>query len=170
MEKLNLLLEKYFRAETSISEETELKKYFLGENVAPELEIYRPLFVAFEQEKQLTIQPEFTIVEPKKRKAIRFWIKTISYSGIAAAILLALWFQKPSENDNYAVISGHRIENSEFANQYAEKKLNRVGEVLRTGLSPMKSLNMVRETLKPMEKVSETREKLNDIKNIINLK
>jgi len=29
---------------------------------------------------------------------------------------------------------------------------------------------MVRETLKPMEKVSETREKLNDIKNIINLK
>ena len=170
MEKLDILLEKYFKAETSVNEENELKNYFLGDNIDPEYEIYRPMFVAFSQEKQQKIQPEIKIIEPKKRKAFRVWLKTISYSGIAAAILLTFWFQQPKNNQNYAVVSESRIEDPEFAVQYAEKKLSRAGEIVRKSLSPMKSLNTVRGTLTPIEKVSETREKINDIQNKINFK
>jgi hypothetical protein len=42
------LLEKYWLAETSVEEERVLKTYFRGDGVAPDLEVYRPLFAYFD--------------------------------------------------------------------------------------------------------------------------
>jgi hypothetical protein len=170
MEKLNEILEKYFRAETSVSEENELKKYFSSDDVAPEYEAYRGMFAAFEQEKLETLHPSKKSFESGQRSVKRFWIKAFSLSGIAAALLLALWIQRPVPSDNYAVVMGAKIEDAEFAEQYAVRKLNRANEMMTNGLRSMDSFDKVRQTMKPLEKVSETRDKLTEIQDKLQYK
>jgi len=170
MEKIDELLEKYFRGETTLDDEKNLKQYFATGNVASELEPYRALFDVFDQELQEKAIVPLKNVLPKQQTVKRIWIKTFAYSGIAAAILLTLWIQRPQQTENYAVISGKKIENAEYAQQYAEKKINKAGEIIKNSLEPMHSIQTVRKSLQPMQKIAETKEKLDDIQNKIQFK
>jgi len=170
MEKMNELLEKYFRGETTLDEEKELKQYFTTGNVASEHEPYRAMFVAFGQELQQKAKSPLKKVLPKQRAVIRIWIKSFAYSGIAATILIALWIQRPRQSENYAIVAGNRIEDSEYAQKYAEKKLNKANEILKNSMKPMKSVETVRHSLQPMQKVADTRKKLEEIENNIQFK
>jgi hypothetical protein len=62
--KTAALLEKYFDGETTLAEENEIKAYFASADVAPEFEMYKPLFGYFEQEKGL--QPEVALLAVRK--------------------------------------------------------------------------------------------------------
>jgi hypothetical protein len=170
MERMNELLEKYFRGETNLAEEKELKQYFAGDNIKPEHEVYQALFGAFNQELSEKANAPLKKVLPRQQTVKRIWIKTFAYSGVAAAILLAVWIQRPHEQETYAVIGGNKIENTEYAQKYAEEKLNKVNKILRNSMKPMQSLETVRKGLEPIQKLEETREKLNEIENKIQFK
>jgi hypothetical protein len=163
MEMMNELLEKYFRGETTLVEEAELKKYFASQDVNIEHEIYRALFVVFDQEKNETAKAPLKKVMVSQNRVKQLWIRTFSYSGIAAALILALWIQRPKQNDDYAVIHGRRIDSPEYAQQYAEKKLNSVNEILKDGLKPMKRMEIVKKNLQLLNKISETQDKMNEL-------
>ena len=53
------LLEKYFRAETTLDEEARLRSYILSDEVADDLRQYRPLFQFFEEEKEHSLSEGF---------------------------------------------------------------------------------------------------------------
>jgi len=163
MEMMNELLEKYFNGETSLTEEKELKHYFSTGNVVPEHEIYRPLFEVFELElTDAAISPLIKVI-PKQRKIKQIWIKTFAFSGIAASIVLFLWVQLPQTTDNYAIINGKRIDNQEYVQKYAQKKLNYVNDMLKDGLKPMQRMNVVNQTLQPLNVIKETQDKMIEI-------
>ena len=44
LKNIEILLEKYFEGETSISEENELRKYFSSTEILPHLKQYKPMF------------------------------------------------------------------------------------------------------------------------------
>ena len=163
MEMMNELLEKYFRGETSLHEEAELKQYFALGNIKKEHEPYRALFGVFETEKHDTAKAPLKKVAIKQNQVKTLWIKTFAYSGIAAALILALWIQRPQQNGDYAVIHGRRIESPEYAQQYAEKKMNSVNEILKDGLKPMKRMEMVKKNLQLLNKISETQDRINEL-------
>ena len=153
MERMNDLLEKYFRGETSLTEEAELKHYFVSnENVSAEHEAYRDLFVAFDQEKQETLDISLSKVLQQQHKVKRFWIRTFSYSGIAAALVLALWIQRPQQEKDYAIMHGRRIDDPEYAQKYAEKKMNDVNEMIQNGLKPLRNMEAIKENLRTADK------------------
>ncbi len=52
--KIELLIEKYFDAETTVNEENELKIYFSQDNVAPHLLQYQSMFNYFKVSKEQT--------------------------------------------------------------------------------------------------------------------
>ena len=83
------LLEKYFRAETTLGEEQKLRDFFNSEKVPPHLESYRPLFAYFTGEQENTIQKEIQLPEQKHN---RRWL------SVAAAVLLLFsvfgWYRK----------------------------------------------------------------------------
>jgi hypothetical protein len=171
MERINELLERYFKGETTLAEENELKQYFANGNIAPEHKPYSALFQAFsnELEERLIISPQKII--PKHQTIKRLWIKTFAYSGIAATILIAVWIQYPQQkNENFAVVAGNRIEDAEYAQKYAEKKLDKVNQILRNSMKPMQSIETVRRSLQPMQKIRDTKEKLDKIENKIQFK
>jgi len=166
---MNELLEKYFRGETSLTEEKELKHYFSTGNVVPEHEIYRPLFEVFELELEDIATSPLIKVIPKQRKIKQIWIKTFAYTGIAASLVVLFWVQLPRTTENYAVINGSRIDNPEFVQRYAQQKLNNVHEILKDGLKPMQRMNVVNHTLQPLNVIKETKDKMIEFDKIHNI-
>ena len=167
MEMMNELLEKYFRGETSLAEEKELKKYFSEGNVAAGHEIYRALFEEFRQELNETAKTPLKKVIPVQRKIKQIWIQTFAYTSIAATILLLVWIQFPQTKENFAVIGGNKIENPEYVQRYTEKKLSKVNNILARSMEPMKSFNKVRQDVEPLQNV---RNKMNAIQNKLIIK
>ncbi len=79
--QIEILLEKYFNAETGTAEEKQLKMYFSSQDVAPHLEQYRPMFGYFAQAG--TQQFEKTIpLKSKKRYA--------GWLSVAASVVVLL--------------------------------------------------------------------------------
>lgn len=85
LDKLEILLEKYFEGETSIAEENQLKDYFSSSDVAQHLEQYKPLFGYFSASKQ----QEFTQVVPLISKP-RAKKRTTTWLSIAASVVVLL--------------------------------------------------------------------------------
>jgi len=166
METMNDLLEKYFKGETSLAEEQVLKNYFLSGEISAEHELYKALFDTFEEEKQYKATAPLKMVVDKQSSGKHIWIKTLSYSGIAAALILALWVIQPAkQSDTFAIISGKKIESPEYAQKYAVAKMTKVNSMLRSSMKPMRSFSTVKKGLEPLRKISETKEKIEDIKN-----
>jgi len=171
MEIMNELLEKYFKGETSVCEENELKQYFKAGNVSSELKIYSTLFDTFDSEAlEKAVNPLKKLTQ-RQRKPIRIWIRSFAYTGIAASLMLFLFIKYPFQVDNYAVVSGNKIEDTEFAEKYVEKKLNHVNDMLNKSMRPLNnSFENVRNDLQPMNKLINVKEKMEKIQNTIQIK
>ncbi|MBC3757695.1 hypothetical protein H7U19_04725 [Hyunsoonleella sp. SJ7] len=89
LNSIEKLLEKYENGETSLKEEQVLKNYFSGEDVAPHLEHYKPMFVYFLGNQQ----ERFTKDLPLKPKR-KFNYKWMSVAAVAV-IMLGVYFTDP---------------------------------------------------------------------------
>lgn len=81
--KLEALLEAYFEGNTSIEEENSLREYFTGGHVAPQFEMYVPMFLGFQiaSEEKTSIEIE---LPSAKIRSLKPWY------GIAATLLVGL--------------------------------------------------------------------------------
>ncbi|MDR6968302.1 hypothetical protein J2X31_002319 [Flavobacterium arsenatis] len=85
LDKLEILLEKYFEGETSIAEENQLKEYFSSSNVAQHLKQYKPLFGYFSASKQQEFTQEVPLVSNNQTKK-----RTTTWLSIAASVTVLL--------------------------------------------------------------------------------
>ena len=111
MELANIekLVEKYENAETSLQEETTLRNYFTGGNVAPHLQEYEYMFNYFATTKDETYTKTIQL-EPKKSKKRNFkWL------SVAASIMLL-----------FSVFIGRQ----EYQKYQAEQKFQQVKKAL----------------------------------------
>lgn len=92
MELVNIekLLQKYLDAETSITEENQLKTYFLSDNVAPHLEEYQALFGYFSISKNEKLTKPIQL-KPKK--------KSWKWLSVAASLVLLVSLYTGYENN-----------------------------------------------------------------------
>jgi hypothetical protein len=81
LDKIEVLLEKYFQAETSIAEETVLQNYFSSSNVAQHLEQYKPMFGFLVQSREQKLTHEIPL-QTKKRN--------VAWLSLAASVLVLL--------------------------------------------------------------------------------
>lgn len=80
--KIESLLEDYFEGRTSLDEEAQLKEYFLGNEIAPHLEVYRPLFIGLQKAQEEVLTKEIEL--PVSMRSNKWWY------GIAAMLVLGL--------------------------------------------------------------------------------
>ncbi|PQJ72958.1 hypothetical protein [Polaribacter butkevichii] len=98
MELANIekLVEKYENAETSLQEETTLRNYFTGGNVAPHLQEYEFMFNYFAISKEETFTKTIQL-EPKKSKK-----RNLKWLSVAASVVLLFSvFIGKNEYDRY---------------------------------------------------------------------
>lgn len=172
MVNINDLLEKYFDGQTSLAEEKLLKQYFSSNEISLEHLIYKPLFEVFEIESKevlSTAKIRTEIIPTGKSKHI--WFRTLSMAGVAASIVVAFWFfGNNAMADDFAVINGKRINDAEYAQQFAARKLSRVNRMLTTTMKPIQQINKVNQCMEPIDKFADINDQLVEIKNKINLK
>ena len=123
-DRIEKLLEKYFKATTTTAEEKELKEYFNSEEVATHLEQYAPMFTYFSVAKE----ERFTRQVPlKTRRYIYQWISVAAVAVIAFGLFFGKEYQEQKE--------------AEFAYQETRKALSLLAENLDRGTQKVAYLN-----------------------------
>ncbi|MFT6838456.1 MAG: hypothetical protein ACJAZR_001991 [Sediminicola sp.] len=94
LDRINILMEKYFEATTTVAEEEALRNYFLNEKVAPHLEQYTPLFQFFSKAKE----EQFTKQVPlKPRKKQYRWLSVAAVAVLVFGIYFGKSYQEKRE-------------------------------------------------------------------------
>lgn len=86
-QKIELLLDRYFEGETTVAEEKSLQEYFLNDQVAPHLEVYRGMFAYFAEAKKETSGAEITLTKEPIRNPL---IKRNNWYAVAALLVVSL--------------------------------------------------------------------------------
>ncbi|MGL2967063.1 hypothetical protein [Flavobacterium sp. XGLA_31] len=134
-DKIEILLEKYFEAETTTAEEKELKKYFSSPDVAQHLEHYKPLFDYALRAKQE--QPANTKLKLNSRRGFNmFWISVAATVIVLLGVGL-LTFQNQSRPHTQDLGT---IEDPQVAFRETQKALNMISEHVNKGIGSMSYL------------------------------
>ena len=135
LDKIEIILEKYFDGKTSIAEEKELKDYFTSSNVAQHLEQYQPLFGYFSQAKQ----EQYKAVVPLKTEKRNI----VSWISIAAAVVVLLGvgtFTFMNYNVKKSQDYG-TYDDPEVAFKETQKALALISEHVNTGIESVGYIN-----------------------------
>lgn len=131
LNKIEILLEKYFQGETSIAEENELKEYFSSSKISQDLEQCQSLFGYFSNEKQ-QISKQKPLIKSRKSN-LKWW-------SIAASVLVLLgigtygYFVFDNSNQNQDLGT---FDNPEVAFIETQKALSLLSTQINTGYNSM---------------------------------
>ncbi len=135
LDRIEILLEKYFEAETSIAEEKELKNYLASSDVAQHLEQYKPIFGYITQAKQ----EQFTATVPlntKKRKSV-VWLSVAASVAVLLGVGLFTFnhYSQPVSQDLGT------IDDPEVAFRETQKALALISRSVNKGIESMEYIN-----------------------------
>jgi len=97
LNKIEKLLEKYFEGESTISEEMELKNYFLSNEVVQHLKQYQSLFGYFTHEKGVKFVPKIVLKPTNQRY---YWISIAASVVVFLGIGTFVYFNESTTNSN----------------------------------------------------------------------
>lgn len=172
MKNIDKLLDKYFNGVTSAEEEKVLKEYFSKENISPEHEMYKPLFSAFESEKQI-VAPVFNIPDERKEKKSISKTVWLTVASVAAVIMLMVLLNPLSksvkiENDYLVYINGKEITDQKEAQQYAEMMFMQAEEIIRESYKPMEEAKAIKAEMDADRIFNELSIEISNIEESIN--
>lgn len=168
------LIERYFNAETTLEEESLIRKYYRNtpvNEIEPQLRGYAQLFGYFSNEIDAVenkLSDTGTEAQPKAgryREPKRVVVKTSFYRPLmrwgtlaAAAVLVVAFFLINPREDNSLklMIDGERVNNSELAMSFAGERLDKINEMMgqvKKGNDVMDRLTTVGRAMAPLEKI-----------------
>ncbi|MDR3046311.1 MAG: hypothetical protein LBU51_01700 [Bacteroidales bacterium] len=104
------LIEKYYSGETTSSEETLLRNYFLQEEIPEPLKSYQPLFIALsdlhDHKELFSIPNHFNTLHHRKNNV---WKIAAAITGIAASLLLLFLLHQNLQPESWVMIEGHKM-------------------------------------------------------------
>jgi hypothetical protein len=145
--EIEILIGRYFEAETTLEEEQLLKQFFSGDNVPDELKHHAALFrFASNEEKlqapSLTDEQLSGSIQDKKRNLFAIPRTYLTMAGIAASLLLfvALWHTFNGA-ENVKTAPAYSQSEIDEALQVTQKTLAFASEILNHGTAPLENLN-----------------------------
>ena len=96
LDRIEILLEKYFDGATSIAEEKELQDYFSGD-VAQHHEQYKPLFGYFVKEREQQFEQNIPL-QTKKRKVVG-WLSVAASVVVLVGVGTFAYFNQTQSQD-----------------------------------------------------------------------
>lgn len=137
------LIEKYFKGETSLEEETELISYFNSGQTKPNHQAYQPLFQYFKKQQEVEVsngfdKKLFEKIENQGAKVIQmrsFTRRLMRVAAVAVVFLAAyLFFNKPAEPAPPVVDwSAYEIHDEQLAYEETVKALRLLSSKINKG-------------------------------------
>ena len=150
-QKINILLQKYFDAETTIDEENELITYFASEEVDENLKMYVPMFSGI---KELSVDEDLGlgddlmnyILESEHNEKLRYrWMWQIVTGVAASVILVMLAVNFYSSHDQWK----DTFSDPKQAYSEASKTLEYVAGKYNKGLAQLKPIGKIESATDP---------------------
>lgn len=171
-QRINILLQKYFEAETTLAEENELITYFTSGEVDENLKMYVPMFSGIEElsvDENPALGDDLMnhILESEHREKLRYrWMWQI-VTGVAASVILVMLAANFYSNQN----QWHdTFTDPDEAYAEATKTLEFVAGKYNKGLAQLKPIGKMEDAAIPfysgMEALDKGFEKLNDIEKL----
>lgn len=126
LQAIESLIERYLNAETSVTEENELRKYFASGKIAPHLKQYAPLFKYY----SLAKEEDFTkrIFFNAQRRKVYSWV------AVAASIIILFGVVI---QQNSSVHEFGTYEDPDLALQKTKEALEMVSRYMHTGIDDL---------------------------------
>jgi hypothetical protein len=172
LQKIEELIGKYERAETTLEEEKQLREFFLHEAVPPHLRVYKELFIVYNSlsdEKLASEDFDEKILSlianndttPKSSKAGR---KINIILAVAATVLLLIGLY----SRYWTIFSPERETYNDPRLAYAEtrKVLLKVSATLNSGVKELNKVSEFNDGLSELNKLSAFETGLNSVKKI----
>ena len=155
LNSIEKLLEKYDNGETTLKEEQKLRAYFANGDVAPHLEVYKPLFMYFSHTKQEEYTREIQ-AETKKPVNMYRWLSVAAVLVLMVAVF-AKMVTAPTTIENLTdeerlaynqTIEAFNLLGANFTKGTDNMSaLGLVGDSFNKGTENMNALNIMRESL-----------------------
>ena len=152
-QKINILLQKYFEAETTLAEENELINYFNSGDVADELKLYVPMF-STSKEVSVNENPDLGedlmnyIIESEHREKLRYRTLWQVVSGVAAVVIMVMLAVNFYSNQNHWKDT---YSNPDLAYSEACKTLEFVAGKYNKGLALLKPIGKIENATAPFD-------------------
>lgn len=172
MNNIDNILEKYFEGISSAEDEKALKKYFQSGNIQPQHEMYKPLFAAFDKEKQITAPAFVTPLERDNKKPFlsrKLWISIASTAAVILLVITLFPFKNRNRRqpgDYLVFINGREITNPQKAQQYAEKIFGEADEIIRTGYKPFVEATAIQKEMNAEKIFNDLSQKIDHIQSV----
>ncbi len=93
LDNIEQLIEKYENGETTLQEEQQLKHYFTNETVAPNLEVYKSMFMYFSQTQNEQFTKDVPL-QPEKTYTLYKWISVAAIAVLMFGIYMSGAFDR----------------------------------------------------------------------------
>ena len=171
-QKIHILLQKYFDAETTLDEENELITYFTSGEVDENLKLYVPIFsgikeLSAEQNPELGDDLMNYILESEHKEKLRYRWMWQMVSGVAASVILVMlavnfYGDQNQWKDTYT--------NPDKAYAEASKTLSFVAGKYNKGFAQLKPIGKIESAVNPLNSGMKTLNKGFDQMNELNRK
>jgi hypothetical protein len=159
LNNIEKLLEKYNNAETTLAEEAQLRAYFTGENVAPHLEHYKPMFLYFSQSQQEQYTKDVPL-KPKRTKMYQ-WISVAAVAVLMLGIIVPnVWNSSPKTLADYTLEEQQMYLEAKAALAMLSSNFKGATESIKTLNVASKNFNVGVNTTSYITKFSETTNRL----------
>ena len=170
-QKINILLQKYFDAETTIDEENELITYFTSGEVDENLKMYVPMFsgmkeLSADEDPALGDELMNHILESEHKEKLRYrWMWQI-VTGVAASVILVMLAVNFYNNQNQWKDT---FTNPDQAYAEASKTLDFVAGKYNKGLAQLRPIGKIENAVDPLQsgisKVNKGFKQIDEMKN-----
>ena len=140
LDRIEILIERYFEAETTIAEEKELKDYFTSSDVAQHLEQYKPIFGYAVHAKQEQFKATIPL-NSKKRKNVVWLSVAASVVVLLGVSLFTFNHDSQPKTDEYGT-----YDDPEVAFRETQKALAMISEHVNKGIGSIEYLNQFEQS------------------------
>lgn len=126
-DRIKTLLDAYFEGTSTLAQEKELRDYFCGSNVAPQLEAYRSMFSAFSEAKK-EVSSRVLKVADKPIASQKVWYGIVATVAVLAIVAGFVFSNRGMTKEEKEALAAYK--QTKQALQFLSQKLNQGTESL----------------------------------------